>query len=150
MRGGLARFAIPMQKASYRNKLIIDQEILVKIWNRQTPKFSSFINDRRHSKQMQVKWFKKISKASVYDIICSARKTRRGLCSLSKLNNISTVLWFASPLTFQKRRKELHCDLLDKTALEIYLDLLVPLGGLPGFLVVRTISALVSLSFSFI
>jgi len=45
------------------------------------------------------------SKASVYDIRGLARKIRRGLCSLSKINNISTILWFASPLTFQKREE---------------------------------------------
>jgi len=48
-----------MQKASYINKLIIDQEILDKIKNRQTPKLSSFINNWRRSHQMHINIFEK-------------------------------------------------------------------------------------------
>jgi len=48
-----------MQKVTYINKLIIDQEILDKIWNRQTPKLSSFINNKRHSHQMHINIFEK-------------------------------------------------------------------------------------------
>jgi len=46
-----------MQKTSYKNKLIINQEILDKIMNRQTPKLSSFINNRRHTHQMHINKF---------------------------------------------------------------------------------------------
>jgi len=78
-----------MQKIGYRNKLIIDQEIVDNTRNQQTPKLSSFINNRRRSHQMHIIIFEKdVESISVQH---STRKTRRGLCSLSKLINISTV-----------------------------------------------------------
>ncbi|KAK8464167.1 hypothetical protein PHAVU_011G132801 [Phaseolus vulgaris] len=46
-------------KTSYRDKLIINQEILDKIRNRQTPKLSNFINNRRRSHQMHIDRFEK-------------------------------------------------------------------------------------------
>jgi len=50
-------------------------------------------------------YLKRTSKASMYDIMGLARKTRRGLCNLSKLNNIFTVLWLVNPRTFQKEEE---------------------------------------------
>jgi len=80
-----------MQKAIYRNKLRINQGILDKIWNRQTPKLSIFIKDRRISNQMQIKSFEKNIQSISVRPMGSTIKTKRGLCCLSKLNSISTI-----------------------------------------------------------
>ena len=94
-----------IQMTSYIIKLFIYQEISDQIRNQQTPKLSRFINNRRLATKCILTNLKRTSKASVYDTIGSVRKTRRGLCSLSKLINISTILWFPNPLTFQKNEE---------------------------------------------
>jgi len=63
-----------MQKASYKNKLIIDQEILYKIRNRQTPKLSTLLTIGDVVTKCILTYLKRTSKALVYDIIGSARK----------------------------------------------------------------------------
>jgi len=70
--------AFIMQKTSYRNKQIINQEILDKIRNRQTPKLGSFINNKRRSHQMHINIFEKDVESISVRIMGSTRKTRRG------------------------------------------------------------------------
>ena len=61
----------------------------------------------RDTTKCKLTYLKRTSKTSVYDIIGSSRKTRRGLCNLSKLNSISTIFWFVSPLTLKKKEESL-------------------------------------------
>jgi len=82
-----------MQKACYTNKLIIDQEILDKIRNRHKHQsLAALLTIEDVATKCILTDLKRMSKTLVYDIMSSTRKTKRGLCNLCKLINISTIL----------------------------------------------------------
>ena len=94
-----------MQKASYRNKLIMTKKFWTRLGTDKHQILAALLTIGDVATKYILTDLKRTSKTSVYNIIGSSRNTRRGLCSLSKLINIFKVLWFLSPLTFQKMKK---------------------------------------------